>query len=133
MIVEFNLRVSRLAAVLAVARWQEGHAWMCSKGPSYYQPDQRLVVTEAGTLRFEGRRHCVSGTMVGHLIMELCATPTWNQIIWGAPAPVVYETSDARLSWWETSEDADRREYWAQADADLLRCESGGSRSRRHG
>ena len=132
MVVEFNLLVSRLAAILAVAKWQEEHADACRR-VSYHQPDQRLMVTEAGTLRFEGRRHCVAGTMVGHMIMELCAPPTWNQIVYSAPDPVVYETSDDRLAWWETAEDGDRREYWAEQAADTLRCESGGSRSRRHG
>ena len=152
MIVEFNLMVSRLAAVLAVAKWQESHnemvrwTWYNDDGRSrmaragWYQEDQRLTVTEAGTLRYDGRRHCVRQDSVGYFIRELCAPVGRNVQIWDVPAPVVYETSDDRLAWYETAEDADRREYWAEvaekeaaAEAEMLRCESGGSRSRRHG
>jgi hypothetical protein len=157
MIVEFKIKTSVFRAVLECAKWQANHL---ATDWQNYQTDQWVEVTDDGHLRYDGRRHALwrdsavdmviyplctaqGGTLVARWLEEHNANPTEAGRVmdyfgkrerqWFRDLEVVdYETSDERLQWWETADDHDRSEYWAQYAADTLRCESGGSRSRRH-
>ena len=133
MIVELNLTVNPFRAVLECEKWAAIADYEEARNPCF-QPDQGVWITEEGLLRFEGRRHALWADGAADVIAKCCAPRQWHGELWyEITHPVVYETTDECLAWYETADSHRWDEKWAQYAADTIRCESGGSRSRRHG